>query len=359
MSFYALIMAGGVGTRLWPFSRRDRPKQSLHLVGERTMFEHAVDRIAPLFQPERIFVVTGAEQVASLAAQAPELPEENFIVEPEGRGTAPAIGLGAIHLLQQDPEAVMAVLTADHFITDVTRFRQSLTAAAQVAGDGRLVTLGITPSTPSTGYGYIKQGESLDTVNGFPVFCAERFTEKPSPETALRMVESGEYSWNSGMFVWRVDSVMAEFQHQMGEFYVQLADVQAALGTPGYEPTLERVWPQVAKQTIDYGVMEGAENVAVIPVDIGWSDVGSWASLLELLEADKAGNIIVGPHLGIDTRDTLIFGKSGKRLIATIGLEGLVIVDTEDALLVCTREREQEVRALVRQLEAQDETDYL
>lgn len=359
MSFYALIMAGGVGTRLWPFSRRDRPKQSLHLVGERTMFEHAVDRIAPLFQPERIFVVTGAEQVASLAAQAPELPEENFIVEPEGRGTAPAIGLGAIHLLQQDPEAVMAVLTADHFITDVTRFRQSLTAAAQVAGDGRLVTLGITPSTPSTGYGYIKQGESLDTVNGFPVFCAERFTEKPSPETALRMVESGEYSWNSGMFVWRVDSVMAEFQRQMGEFYVQLADVQAALGTPGYEPTLERVWPQVAKQTIDYGVMEGAENVAVIPVDIGWSDVGSWASLLELLEADKAGNIIVGPHLGIDTRDTLIFGKSGKRLIATIGLEGLVIVDTEDALLVCTREREQEVRALVRQLEAQDETDYL
>ncbi|HEY73903.1 MAG: mannose-1-phosphate guanyltransferase [Chloroflexi bacterium] len=361
MSFYALIMAGGVGTRLWPLSRRDRPKQALQLVGERTMFEHAVDRIAPLFQPEQIFVVTGAEHVESLAAQAPELPLENFIVEPEGRGTAPAIGLGAIHLLRQDPEAVMAVLTADHFIADTTRFRRVLTAAAQVAAAGYLVTLGIRPSSPSTGYGYIKQGENLDTVDGFPVFHAERFTEKPSLETALRMVESGEYSWNSGMFVWRVDRVMAEFQRQMAEFYVQLAEVQATLSTPGYEPTLSRVWPQVAKQTIDYGVMEGAESVAVIPVDIGWSDVGSWASLLELLEADEAGNIVVGPHVGIDTQDTLIFGRSGKRLVATIGVEGLVIVDTEDALLVCTQEREQEVREIVHLLEREErgETGYL
>ncbi len=361
MAFYALIMAGGVGTRLWPLSRRDRPKQALQLIGERTMFEHAVDRIAPLFQPERIFVVTGAEHVESLAAQAPELPTENFIVEPEGRGTAPAIGLGAIHLLRQDPDAVMAVLTADHFITEVERFRQTLTAAAQVAAAGRLVTLGIRPSSPSTGYGYIEQGESLDTVDGFPVFRAARFTEKPGRETALHMVESGEYSWNSGMFVWLVARVMEEFQRQMPEFYLQLAEVQETLGPSGYgagyEPTLSRVWPQVAKQTIDYGVMEGAENVAVIPVDIGWSDVGSWASLLELLQADAAGNIVVGPHVGIDTRDTLILG--GKRLIATIGLEGLVIVDTEDALLVCTQEREQEVRAMVKELEARGKTDYL
>lgn len=356
-SFYALIMAGGVGTRLWPLSRRSRPKQALQLIGERTMFEHAVDRIAPLFQPEQIFVVTGAGQVASLAAQAPELPAENFIVEPEGRGTAPAIGLGALHLLRRDPDAVMAVLTADHFIVETARFRQVLSAAAQVAASGSLVTLGITPASPSTGYGYIKQGEELDAADGFPVFRVERFTEKPSQETALFMVESRDYSWNSGMFIWRVDRIMAEFQRQMPEFYVQLAQVQAALGTPGYEPTLNRVWPQVAKQTIDYGVMEGAANVVVIPADIGWSDVGSWASLLELLEADAAGNIVVGPHVGIDTRDTLVFG--GRRLIATIGLEGLVIVDTDDALLVCTQEREQDVRALVRELEAQGKIDYL
>jgi mannose-1-phosphate guanylyltransferase len=357
MAFYALIMAGGFGTRLWPLSRRDRPKQSLALVGGRTMFEHAVDRIAPIFQPEQIFVVTGAEHVDSLAAQAPELPRENFIVEPQGRGTGPAIGLGAIHLLRQDPEAIMAVLTADHFIVDADRFRQALTAAAQVAADGHLVTLGIAPSFPSTGYGYIKQGESLDGAEGFPAYRAERFTEKPTLETALHMVESGEYSWNSGMFIWRVERVMEEFQRQMPDFYVQLAQVETTLGGTGYQPTLNRVWPEVVKQTIDYGVMEGAEDVAVIPVDIGWSDIGSWTSLSEILPTDGEGNTIVGPHVGIDTRETVVFG--GKRLIATIGLEGMVIVDTEDALLVCPRDREQDVRAIVRQLDSEDRGEYL
>jgi mannose-1-phosphate guanylyltransferase len=357
MAFYALIMAGGFGTRLWPLSRRDRPKQSLTLVGGRTMFEHAVDRITPLLQPEQVFVVTGAEHVASLAAQAPDLPPENFIVEPVGRGTAPAIGLGAIHLRRQDPEAIMAVLTADHFVVDAATFRQVLTAAAQVAELGYLITLGIKPSFPSTGYGYIKQGQSLNAVEGFLVFQAERFTEKPSLETALHMVESGEYSWNSGMFIWHVDRILEEFQRQMPDFYVQLAEIEATLGTSGYDATLGRVWPQVVKQTIDYGVMEGAEDVAVIPVDIGWSDVGSWTSVSGLLPADEDGNTIVGPHVGIDTRDTLVIG--GNRLVATIGLEGMVIVDTEDALLVCPREREQEVREIVRRLERERRGEYL
>jgi len=355
--FHALIMAGGFGTRLWPLSRRNRPKQSLKLVGERTMFEHAVDRIAPIFQPEQILVVTGTEHVASLKAQAPELPPENFIVEPDGRGTAPAIGLGAIHLRRQDPEATMVVLTADHFIADAERFRRVLTAAAQVAADNHLVTLGVSPSFPSTGYGYIKQGQSLGIVEDFPIFEVERFTEKPSMETAFHMVESGEYSWNSGMFIWQVDRIIEEFQCQMPEFYVHLAEVEATLGTPGYEAALNRVWPQVTKQTIDYGVMEGADDVAVIPVDIGWSDIGSWTSLLELLPTDQDGNTVVGSHVGIDTHDTLVFG--GKRLVATIGLEGMVIVDTEDALLVCPSDREQEVRAIVRQLERENQEEYL
>ena len=347
-SYYALIMAGGGGTRLWPLSRRARPKQALTLVGERTMFEHAVDRIASLFQPEEIFVVTGEEHLESLLLQAPELPRANFLLEPVGQGTAPAIGLGAVHLRRRDPQAVMVVLTADHFIRDVERFRRVLTAAAQVAEKGHLVTLGITPSFPSTGFGYIQQGEQLYEVDGFAVFRALRFTEKPSPETAFQMVESGLYTWNSGMFIWRVDRIMEEFARQMPDLYDVLMQIDAVLGTPAYEPTLRRLWPELSPQSIDYGVMEGARDVVVIPVDIGWSDVGNWSSMREILPADADGNVVVGEHVGLETRNTIVFG--GHRLIATIGLEDMIIVDTDDALLICPVDREQDVREMVRQL---------
>lgn len=348
LRFFALIMAGGGGTRLWPISRRSRPKQALTVVDERTMFEHAVDRIAPLFQPEDVFVVTNEEQVESLLLQAPELPHRNFLVEPVGQGTAPAIGLGAVHLRQRDPQGVMAVLTADHFIRDVEKFRRVLQAAAEVAEKGHLVTLGITPSFPSTGFGYILQGEQLYEVDGFAVYRTERFTEKPSPETAFHMVESGLYTWNSGMFIWRVDRIMEEFACQMPDLYDVLMQIESVLGTPAYEPTLRRLWPELSPQSIDYGVMEGAKDVVVIPLDIGWSDVGNWSSMRKILPADADGNVVVGEHIGVDTRNTIIFG--GKRLIATIGLEDMIIVDTDDALLICPVDREQDVREMVRRL---------
>ncbi|MEA3335742.1 MAG: mannose-1-phosphate guanylyltransferase [Chloroflexota bacterium] len=348
---YALIMAGGIGSRLWPLSRLLQPKQSLKLVGERTMMQHAVDRIIDLTPPEQVYVVTRAEHVDILSGQVPDLPRTNFIVEPEGRGTAPAIGLAAIHLRRQDPTAVMAVLTADHFIADTEQFRQALAAAVQVASQEHLVTLGISPTSPSTGFGYIEQGELLAVVDGFEAFRAVRFTEKPDLETANWMVDSGNFSWNSGMFIWQVDRILGEFERQMPEFYAQLKEIEPTIGTADYEQVLDRVWPEVAKQTIDYGIMEDAGDVAVIPVDIGWSDVGSWGSLLPLLNADEQGNIVLGKHLGIDTRDTLIMAEGTGRLIATIGLDGMIIIDTKDALLICPRGREQEVRDLVKHLE--------
>jgi len=313
------------------------------------MFSQAVERIRPLFQSEQIFVATSADQKGLLSSQVPDLPNENFIIEPQGKGTAPCIGLSAVYLLRHDPNAVMAVLAADHRITDGERFCKVLGAAEQVAAQGHLVTLGITPSHPSTGYGYIKQGRKLDTVEGFSVFRADQFTEKPDPDTARQMVESGEFSWNSGMFIWRVDRILEELERQMPLFHSQLAEIESTLDNPMYDETLRRIWPQVTKQTIDYGVMENADDVVVIAADIGWSDVGSWASLNSLLPHDAEGNHINSPHIGIDTRDSLIWGN--KRLIATIGLEEVIIIDTEDALLICPMDREQEVREIVRQLE--------
>ncbi len=355
--YYAVIMAGGSGTRLWPISRRGRSKQSLKLVGDRTMFQHAVDRLAPLFKPEQIYVVTRQDQCALLSSQVPELPITNFIVEPVGRGTAPAIGLAAIHLQQKDPQAVMAVLTADHYIAQPERFRAVLEAAYPLAMSRFLITLGIKPTSPSSAFGYIEQGQCQSILKELSVYQVERFIEKPGVNVAQKMVSSGDYSWNSGMFIWCADRILEEFEQQMPDLYGQLLQVKTALVEGKENEELSHIWAQVSEQTIDYGVMEHARNVVVIPIDIGWTDVGSWASLSELLPTDQDGNIFVGPCEEIDTHNTLVFG--GKRLVATIGLKDIVIVDSEDALLVCAKQREQEVRQIVERLKKNGENQWL
>lgn len=355
---YALIMAGGGGTRLWPLSRRAHPKQTLKLFGERTMFQLAVDRLLPLLPPERVFVVTAEEQVEPLAVQYPELPRENFIIEPLGRGTASCIGLSALHLQRQDPDAVMIVVTADHFIQKVETFRDTLKAAQLMAQEGYLVTLGISPVFASTGYGYICRGECLGMFNDTKYYQVERFTEKPDAETAGQFLQAGTYAWNSGMFIWRTDRILEEIQALMPELHTTLVELGTALDENNYDVTLTQLWPALHKETIDYGIMEKAEKVAVIPVDLGWSDIGAWASVMDMYEPAEQENVLLGDVIDVDTEGTMVFSQ-GKRLITTIGLRDLIIVDTPDALLITRRDQSQAVREVVTKLRSDKREDKL
>lgn len=361
--YYAVIMAGGGGTRLWPLSRQSRPKQMLSLFDERSLFKTAVDRLDGLFPPERILVVTVEDQARDLQAQDPRIPPANFLIEPMPRGTASVVGLAAVALRARDPQAVMAILTSDHFMRDEGRFRELLRTACEVAQDGYLVTLGVEPTFPATGYGYIQQGEKLGEYRGQDVFRVAKFREKPDERQAEAMLAGGDHSWNSGMFVWRVADILAEFERQMPGLASALTAIAQADGessvwdTPARRAAVERIWPGLASETIDYGIMEGARRVAVIPAaGLGWSDVGSWDSLYELLPADEYGNIVMGgEHVGLDTSQSLIYVNQPHRLIVTIGVEDLVLVDTGDVLLVCRKDQAQRVRQVVAHLKDEEQ----
>jgi len=357
---YAVIMAGGSGTRLWPLSRKKHPKHILPLLGERTLFQSTVDRLEGFVPPDRMLVVTTAEQEAALKEQAPEIPAGNYLVEPQPRGTASVVGLAAVVLNRRDPEAVMLVLPSDHFIRNRDVFQLIMRVAVEVAGRNYLVTLGITPSFPATGYGYIQNGEALPEKYAYPVYRALRFTEKPDAAKARQMLATGNHTWNSGMFVWRVDRILDEFSRQMPELKATLDRIGGAWGTAEGSARLASLWPGLKNETIDYGIMEHAGQVAVLPAGgLDWSDVGSWDSLFDVLVPDGDGNIVVNSQsMPLETHDSLVYGKK-KKLIVTIGVDDLIIIDTEDALLVCRKDRAQQVRQVIDNLKNTDREHYL
>lgn len=356
---YAVIMAGGGGTRLWPLSRQAKPKQMLRLGDERTLFQLAIERLNGLFPVDHIYVVTVAEQAAELQQQCPQIPTGNFLVEPMPRGTASVVGLAALVLRARDPLASMVVLTADHIIRNIVDFQKDLKAALAVAEDGYLVTLGISPTFPAVGYGYIQVGQAVET--GSRALAGLRFKEKPDEATARKFIEQGDHVWNSGMFIWKVSRIWEDFQRYMPDLFTALEKIDAFWGQPDSVQRLAEIWSGIRPQTIDYGIMEVSDRVAVIRADkLGWNDVGSWESLFIVLPADENGNIILNArHLGMGTTDSLICSDQPERLIVTVGMTNLIVVDTGDALLICSREDSQKIREVVALLNQKQLARYL
>ncbi len=355
---YVAILAGGSGTRLWPLSRSKRPKQLLSLITDRSLIQDTVDRIEPLVPPEQIFIVTEQSHADDIKLQLPALPARNFVIEPVRRGTAPALALATLAIESVAPDTVMASLHSDAVIGNPEELVRALRLAENVAASSDyLVTLGVRPTSPATGYGYVEMAGPLEGRQEGTVHRAARFVEKPDAVRAQQYLESGRYFWNSGIFVWRVSVIMRLFQELMPGLHRQLMEIKPYLGTPDEARVIAEVYPRMEKETIDYGIMEPAPKVAVVPTDLAWNDVGSWKELMEVRTPNQGTNLVRGTHLGLDTERTLVFAAD--KPVVTIGLRDMVIVDAGDVLLVSTRDKVQEVKKIVEQLEGDDNLRHL
>lgn len=352
----ALIMAGGRGERFWPRSRANMPKQFLSLTGDgKTMIQLTVERILPLVDIQDVYIATNQNYKALVQEQLPALPAENILCEPIGRNTAPCIGLGAVHIAKKYDDAVMFVLPSDHLITHPQIFRRTLMDATEVAEAGdNLVTIGITPVYPETGYGYIKFYPE-ETVGR--AFAVERFVEKPDLETARQYVATQQYLWNSGMFIWRVSTILKNLKEHMPETYAGLERIGMAIGTAEQGSVLEKEFQGFKSESIDYGIMEKAKNIYILAGSFGWDDVGSWLAIERFRERNEFKNVVDGNVITVDTKNTIIQG--GKRLIAAVGLEDLIIIDTDDALLVCDKNSTNDIKKVIENLKICNRTEYL
>jgi mannose-1-phosphate guanylyltransferase len=359
---HAMIMAGGGGTRFWPRSRSKRPKQFLTFSGDRTLLQGTVDRVAAQVPPERVWVITGAAYVDETRAQLPELPPDNIIGEPEGRDTAPCVGLGAAVIGTVDPDATIAVMPADHAIEPVQEFRRALHAAEQFVADypDKLVTFGIRPTFPSTGYGYILRGPSAGTRQGVNASHVAAFAEKPKAEVAEEYVASGNYDWNSGIFVWKPQTILNELKSRQPLIHATVTDITKAWGTPDWSATLKASYKNATKISIDFAVMQDAAKegkVLVLNAPYQWDDVGSWLALERGNPQDADGNTVQANHCGIQTSKCVIVGDAD-RVIGTYGVSNLLIVQDGNAILVADRKFEDKVKEIVDKLKATGRGEY-
>lgn len=349
-------MAGGGGTRFWPLSRKAVPKQFLNLTGKDIMVNETFDRLDGLVEPDDIFVVTN-----QIHAQMTEdlmqgrVSKRQILAEPAARNTAACIGYAAIEIMHKYGDGVMCILASDHFIRDKKTYLNTLRRAVQLAEEtDSLITIGIKPTFPSTGYGYIKNHR----VDGQDYCRVEEFVEKPDKETASAYIEEGNYAWNSGQFVWKASTILKYFEKLLPDIYECLVKIADSFGTEDEERVIEEVYPNIPKISIDYGIMERADKVLMLEGDFGWDDVGSFDTLATLGDADESGNVCVGDALILEGRNNICYG-TGEKMIATLGVDNLIVVDTKDAILVCAREKAQEVKNIPEELEKRGKRNYL
>jgi len=365
LTTHAVILAGGRGTRFWPRSRTRTPKQLLNIVGKETMLQQTAARLRSRVPPDHIWTVTNAEQMAAVRKQLPAAARKHVLSEPVGRNTAAAIALAAIHVRHAARgDALLAVLPADHYIAQPERYREIVHEALDVAREpGRMVVLGIPPTRPETGFGYIERKGEYLCAAGSPVFAVRRFTEKPELPLAKEYVASGDYHWNAGMFFWRVSTYLENLQRHLPKTHAALESLAVHIGKRSYDPKLRAIYPKLENISVDYAILEratraeGPPRVFVIPADIGWSDIGSWAAVYELLAKQPGANILSGEGHAIDAEGNFLWSPS--KFVAAIGVRNLVVVETPDALLICPRDRAQDVAKIVKWLEENRRKDLL
>ncbi|MBI2416793.1 MAG: mannose-1-phosphate guanylyltransferase [Ignavibacteriales bacterium] len=355
MKVFAIVMAGGIGSRFWPRSREKTPKQLLSIFGEQSIIQSTIKRINKSIPFENIFIVTNIHQKDAMMEQLPELPAANFLVEPFGRNTAACIGLAALFIRKIDQEAVTVVLPADHLIYDEDSFHKNLQQAISFAyAKKNLVTIGIMPTRPETGYGYVQVKETEAAENVFPV---NSFAEKPNYATAVRFLESGDFFWNSGMFIWRIDTFFEELQMYMPELLYSLEKIADKIGTEEYESTLNEVYAQIKSISIDYGIMEKSHRVFLVKSAFRWSDVGSWEEVYQLSQKDENNNSFDGDVYAENSRESYVYAPG--KFTALIGVDNVIVIDTGDALLVCRRDLSQNVKKVVDYLKSEQKEQLL